>query len=51
MLYACVERFNIIGGRVNILSWDREVNKARVASSSLHLLPVPSLVVLSPVAG
>jgi hypothetical protein len=28
MLYACVERFDVIGGRGNILGWDGEVNKA-----------------------
>jgi hypothetical protein len=28
MLHTCVERFDAIGGRGNILGWDREVNKA-----------------------
>jgi hypothetical protein len=28
MLYACVERFDVMGGRGNILGWDGEVNKA-----------------------
>jgi hypothetical protein len=28
MLHACVERFDVMGGRGNILGWDREVNKA-----------------------
>jgi hypothetical protein len=28
MLYACVERFDVIGGRGNILGWDGKVNKA-----------------------
>jgi hypothetical protein len=28
MFHACVERFDVIGGRGNILSWDGEVNKA-----------------------
>jgi hypothetical protein len=28
MLYACVERFDEMGGRGNILGWDGEVNKA-----------------------
>jgi hypothetical protein len=28
MLHACVERFDVIGGRENILGWDEEVNKA-----------------------
>jgi hypothetical protein len=28
MFYACVERFDVIGGRGNILGCDEEVNKA-----------------------
>jgi hypothetical protein len=28
MLHACVERFDVMGGRGNILDWDGEVNKA-----------------------
>jgi hypothetical protein len=28
MLHARVERFDVIGGRGNILGWDEEVNKA-----------------------
>jgi hypothetical protein len=28
MLYACVERFDVMGVRGNILGWDGEVNKA-----------------------
>jgi hypothetical protein len=28
MLHACVERFDVMGGRENILGWDGEVNKA-----------------------
>jgi hypothetical protein len=28
MFYACVERFDVMGGRGNILGWDGEVNKA-----------------------
>jgi hypothetical protein len=28
MLYACVERFDVMGRRENILGWDGEVNKA-----------------------
>jgi hypothetical protein len=27
MLHACVERFDVMGGRENILGWDGEVNK------------------------
>jgi hypothetical protein len=27
MLHACVERFDVTGGRGNILGWDEEVNK------------------------
>jgi hypothetical protein len=30
MLHACVERFDVMGGRENILGWDGEVNKACV---------------------
>jgi hypothetical protein len=29
MLHACVERFDVMGGRRNILGWDGEVNKAK----------------------
>jgi hypothetical protein len=28
MLYTCVERFDVMGERENILGWDGEVNKA-----------------------
>jgi hypothetical protein len=28
MLHACVERFDVMDGRGNILGWDGEVNKA-----------------------
>jgi hypothetical protein len=28
MLHACVERFDVMGVRENILGWDGEVNKA-----------------------
>jgi hypothetical protein len=28
MLHACVERFDVMGGRKNILGWEGEVNKA-----------------------
>jgi hypothetical protein len=30
MLHTCVERFDVMGGRRNILGWDGEVNKAIV---------------------
>jgi hypothetical protein len=30
MLHACVERFDVMGGRENILGWDEEVNKAKI---------------------
>jgi hypothetical protein len=33
MLYACVERFDVIGGRGNILDWEEEVNKALLENS------------------
>jgi hypothetical protein len=28
MLHACVKRFDVMGGRGNILGWEGEVNKA-----------------------
>jgi hypothetical protein len=28
MLHVCVERFDVMGGRGNILGWEWEVNKA-----------------------
>jgi hypothetical protein len=30
MLHACVERFDVMDGRGNILGWEGEVNKALV---------------------
>jgi hypothetical protein len=33
MLYACVERFDVMGGRRNILGWDGEVNEAIVPAA------------------
>jgi hypothetical protein len=30
MLHACVERFDVMGGRGNILGWDGEVSKAQI---------------------
>jgi hypothetical protein len=35
MLHACVERFDVIGGRGNILGWNGEVNKALEGFPSL----------------
>jgi hypothetical protein len=34
MLHACVERFDVMGGRENILGWVEEVNKAIAAAAS-----------------
>jgi hypothetical protein len=33
MLHAYVERFDVMGGRENILGWDGEVNKASSVSA------------------
>jgi hypothetical protein len=33
MLHACVERFDVMGGRGNILGWDGEVNTPMVLST------------------
>jgi hypothetical protein len=30
MLHACVERFDVMGVRRNILGWDGEVNEAQI---------------------
>jgi hypothetical protein len=30
MLQACIERFDVMGERGNILGWDGEVNKAKI---------------------
>jgi hypothetical protein len=38
MLHACVERFDVMDERENILGWDGEMNKASVAIS-----PVPKV--------
>jgi hypothetical protein len=32
MIHACVERFDVMGGRGNILGWEGEVNKAHITS-------------------
>jgi hypothetical protein len=29
MLHVCVEKFDVMNGRENILGWDGEVNKAK----------------------
>jgi hypothetical protein len=34
MLHACVEKFDVMGERGNILGWDREVNKACIDFTS-----------------
>jgi hypothetical protein len=39
MLYACVERFDVMGIRGNILSWNGEVNKAHVNDNSVSKRP------------
>jgi hypothetical protein len=40
MLHACIERFDVMGGRENILGWDGEVNKATVPLLLLHAAAV-----------
>jgi hypothetical protein len=53
MLHACIERFDVMGGRENILGWDGEVNKAWVSMISLWQVAwktcpmIPSLGLLS----
>jgi hypothetical protein len=42
MLHACVERFDVMGARGNILGWGGEVNKAS-ASFTPPALAVPAL--------
>jgi hypothetical protein len=37
MLHACVERFDMMGGRGNILGWDGEVNKAIYTNHKVKL--------------
>jgi hypothetical protein len=44
MLHACVGRFDVMGGRGNILGWDGEVNKAMIDMPS----PIHALLYLSP---
>jgi hypothetical protein len=34
MLHTCVERFDVMGERENILGWNGEVNKAIVGAAS-----------------
>jgi hypothetical protein len=36
MLHAYVKRFDAIGGRENILGWDREVNEAFIILQNNH---------------
>jgi hypothetical protein len=38
MLHTCVERFDVMDGRGNILGWEEEVNKAK---ESLELTSMP----------
>jgi hypothetical protein len=47
MLHAYVERFDVMGGRGNILGWDGEVNKAKV-SRVLYLLALLVVVNIRP---
>jgi hypothetical protein len=35
MLHACVERFDVMGERGNILGWDGEVNQALVVQDRM----------------
>jgi hypothetical protein len=42
MFYACVERFDVIGVRGNILGWDGEVNKALVGDQALSVIMICS---------
>jgi hypothetical protein len=35
MFHACVERFDVMGRRENILGWDGEVNKAYILCYSI----------------
>jgi hypothetical protein len=39
MLYVCVERFDVIGERENILGWNGEVNKAQGTQDLFKLGP------------
>jgi hypothetical protein len=43
MLHACVEKFDVMGGRENILGWNGEVNKASIsfAPSGFRLVRLP----------
>jgi hypothetical protein len=43
MLHAYVERFDVMGGRGNILGWEEEVNKALVDMSSSSTTGVPEV--------
>jgi hypothetical protein len=46
MLHACVERFDVMGERGNILDWDGEVNKD-LAAKNCFLLTIQSFVCLN----
>jgi hypothetical protein len=40
MLHACVERFDVMDGRGNILGWEEEVDKALLEPECQCLLPL-----------
>jgi hypothetical protein len=46
MLHACVERFDVMGGRGNILGWDEEVNKAIIDEDVLFIPNNQNIVLL-----
>jgi hypothetical protein len=48
MVHACVERFDVMGERGNILGWDEEVNKA-IDTESMHTGHTTALGVVFPV--
>jgi hypothetical protein len=39
MLHACVERFDVMSGRGNILGWDGEVNKVVCTAERIQEIP------------
>jgi hypothetical protein len=36
MLHACIERFDVMSGRGNILGWDEEVNKVNTNKATFR---------------